>query len=128
MRRQGNGVALTLVALAQILACFLQFSPITPYGVQCPTAAVQRVLDGDTATVRPPQPGDESFVQCVCAEKKVQRAMASLTVPEEVSFISPTMLDVSFSLLPAVQGIVADPPCDAESLAIPPPTLPPCPA
>lgn len=63
-----------------------QFHPRTPWGVQCPTAKIQvveiavRNCCGKVIGLRSvvPLPGDRSFVQCRCAEKKTAQQQASL--------------------------------------------------
>jgi len=79
-------------ALAIILAVwFLVFSlnvvfPVTPTGVQCPTASIQTVACGQFdccgnlvgKATRAPRPGEKGFVQCRCAEKRaVQQKLAA---------------------------------------------------
>ncbi|MDR3687967.1 MAG: hypothetical protein P4L46_01220 [Fimbriimonas sp.] len=52
--------------------------PATSYGIQCPTAPVQKVTAAVHdccgrvvgAVSRAPRPGEKGFVQCRCAEKK----------------------------------------------------------
>lgn len=71
----GARAPLLLVAWFAFWTC-LQSQPVTPYGVQCPTAPVQSIsvamqCCGKTVcATRAPRPGDKGFVQCRCAEKK----------------------------------------------------------
>ncbi len=67
-----------------MLACLglaLIGSPRTPLGRHCPTAPVQTVVEktvdccGNLVRVeRKPRPGEASFVQCRCAERKTRDA------------------------------------------------------
>jgi len=73
-----------------------QFSVSTPYGIQCPTAAVQtvRIAVKDCCgrvvgyRAEAPKPGSKSFVQCRCAEKK--NAEHQATMPPKLEPFPPT--------------------------------------
>ena len=62
-----------LAVMGFVCAAILGFTPTTRAGVQCPTAAVQTLVERDCCgrvVKRAPKPGDRVFVQCACAEKK----------------------------------------------------------
>lgn len=116
----------TLVALGLLCATFAGFA-VTPRGVQCPTAPVQTVVVRDCCgrlVARVPKPGERTFVQCRCAEKKTapQKAVASgskveLFVPAPLDFEAPS----GFSPVWAVPAYAA-PAADWNPA---PPTRPP---
>ena len=123
------------VLAVTMAVCFLLYSVLplnaTPVGVQCPTAAVQAITVavhdccGKLAgfTTRSPKPGDKSFVQCHCAEKKsgVQKATVGTKTPPFLSVAAE---------LPEISSLpVSDPAFDycrrLRSLGFPPQVLPP---
>ncbi len=78
-----------LVAIAALMAllcaCLFGFAP-TRAGVQCPTAPVQTLVVKDCCgriVKRAPRPGDRTFVQCRCSERKA--ASATATVAQKVT-------------------------------------------
>ncbi|MFI5386049.1 MAG: hypothetical protein ACHQ50_08005 [Fimbriimonadales bacterium] len=84
----GQETIAALMAAWVFLFSALQFLPLTPDGVQCPTAPVQTITDAvrDCCgklvgySIRAPQPGDPGFVQCRCAEKKSAQHKASVSL------------------------------------------------
>lgn len=68
------------------MTAITRFSPRTVQGLHCPTARVQAtqtvVMQRDccgnlvpVVVAHVPQPGDQDFVQCTCAEKKADSAL-----------------------------------------------------
>jgi hypothetical protein len=79
LKRIASKIARIVLATA---VCFILSSPSivvtkTQAGLHCPTAAVQLVKDAD-GTLRTPKPGDISFKQCDCAEKKAAQENSNL--------------------------------------------------
>ncbi|HTQ09712.1 MAG TPA: hypothetical protein VMI31_06535 [Fimbriimonadaceae bacterium] len=78
--RSGGGahsILLFVLALAVGLVSITSGFPLTPAGVQCPTAPIQRIEAPVTCCgrvvgyeMRAPKPGEPGFVQCRCAEKR----------------------------------------------------------
>ena len=82
----GWRISLLLSVLLVVWSC-CQFQPVTPYGVQCPNAPVQRVAVATgkcvCAKARAPKPGDKDFVQCRCSEKRsAQTKLSSAPKPQ----------------------------------------------
>jgi hypothetical protein len=103
--------------LAAILALcsVLQLTPVTPKGVQCPTAAVQSIIDivyvknysGEMVAQtiqRKPREGDASFLQCRCAEKKAAetRKSADWEGSGRISFLAVLTPQIDFQAQRAV--------------------------
>ncbi|ODU52059.1 MAG: hypothetical protein BGO01_00310 [Armatimonadetes bacterium 55-13] len=114
-----------------LLGCTaFQFHPRTREGLQCPTAVVQTVKEpvyccGEVVgyTERAPQPGESSFVQCRCAEKKA--ADHALSMPPKLeAFPAPRFVfEVPVALAPV--WTVHPYTREFESWTVPPPTPPP---
>ncbi|HWD39218.1 MAG TPA: hypothetical protein VG944_10245 [Fimbriimonas sp.] len=83
--RVRRGLAIVLGLIVGFYCCALGY-PLTPEGVQCPTAPIQWVAvvghtrcGCPTVSVRKTQKGDAGFVQCTCAEKKKAKTGATLS-------------------------------------------------
>ncbi len=92
MQRLARPAAALLACLGLVLAA----SPKTPPGRHCPTAPVQTVVEtrvdccGNVVRVeRSPKPGDSSFVQCRCAERKAREAVETGSAVPSVSLLAP---------------------------------------
>lgn len=89
-KRAGRADLFAILLACWLFVCVgLQFHPMTPDGVQCPTAPVQSVLVPIKVAcgcvvgyrARAPKPGEKGFVQCRCAEKKSGHHLA-LSAPQ----------------------------------------------
>ena len=88
-----------LAVVGFLCATLLGSSATTRAGVQCPTAAVQWVVVRDCCGRefrRAPKPGERTFVQCRCAERKVASTQAMAAAKVDL-------------LLPAGEPLVAIP-------------------
>ena|SRR5579862_4992475 len=96
-RAKGGGFAsrITLIVLAFLvgLCSATSMFPLTPDGVQCPTAPIQTIAVPVSCCgkvigyqQRAPKPGEPGFVQCRCAEKR-SPMRHSATVPKVQVFL-----------------------------------------
>jgi hypothetical protein len=133
-----DGLLRRLARLAPaLLACLglaLAGWPKTPSGRHCPTAPVQTVVEtrvdccGKVVRVeRKPKPGESSFVQCRCAEKKTQEAADSGSISAPLSLFGPPEPGWTLGgyLLAAPEARRPDSPERARSRPHAPPSLPP---
>lgn len=130
-----------LLAYAMLLLVFPFNIPVTARGIQCPTAAIQKVsvvtLERTPCgclvkrvTERAPREGEKGFKQCRCAEKKaaekqdqdktneVRQAPILFLNCSDLRHIRGTVLEPVRTTFDASRGVVTD-------LAFSPPTPPP---
>ena len=94
MHEWSRSLTAWLLSLAVVLLTCNPSLPVTPRGVQCPTAAVQTVVEtkfvrnccGKLVAVeseRAPREGEAAFKQCRCAEKKAAEKQEQAKSSEE---------------------------------------------
>lgn len=126
IRRQIQGlfcvVALVVATSLSMLAGWIP-AATTPRGVQCPTAAVQKVIETkwvknccgkwvQQEVSRAPREGEKDFKQCRCAEKsdaeKRAEARATETRPSVVTILHPLTARTDFSPLARIKNARMD--------------------
>ena len=107
-------IATVLAILMTALFALYSILPavaITPDGVQCPTAPVQKVTVltinccGKLAcTTRAPKPGDNAFVQCRCAEKSASAQKTVVQAKVQPYFVN-AILSVHATAIPEFRQV-----------------------
>lgn len=131
-----------LLAVAIATANFGVKLPITPRGIQCPTATVQQVVEvvreknccGELVAktvVRKPREGEAEFKQCRCAESKAANheqdkdSTTGSVKPIMVAFVQSDSQEIDWGHKLCLTVEVAHRPLSKLPLIFEPPTPPP---
>ena len=133
-----------LVLMVSVALATMNFganAPVTPRGIQCPTAPIQQVLEtkyvknccGELVaqtTVRKPHEGEASFKQCRCAEKKAadhqdEKQATESVKPIPLAALSESLADLHFEPIQMPLESPVYVPIDRKTPVFAPPTPPP---
>lgn len=130
-----------MVSVALATMNFGASAPVTPRGVQCPTAPIQQVVEtkyvknccGELVaqtTVRKPHEGEAEFKQCRCAEKKAadhqdEKQATESVKPIPLAAMSESLADLHFEPLQLPLESPVYVPVDRKTPVFAPPTPPP---